>query len=141
MYIRAYNQAMRRTTFRPPRPATTLPSAKTRITIRIDRDVLDWFRRQAGASGGYQQLVNRALRDSINREPLEATLRRVIREELARAGARKTPHGYDAEEPLEALVADSGAVEYGASLRRPRPPRRRQRNRNRHGPSSRSSGG
>jgi len=111
---------MRRITPRSRRTAAdSTPAAKTRITIRIDTDVLDWFRRQAGASGGYQALVNRALRDYIDREPLEATLRRVIREELARAGVRKTPHGYD-EALRPAMVADSEDSEsqYGASLRR-----------------------
>jgi len=143
MYECTYNAAMRRITSRSRRAAPDADSAaKTRITIRIDSDVLDWFRRQAGSAGGYQPLVNRALRDYIDREPLEQTLRRVIREELARAGVRKTPHGYDDEEPYPAaLVADSGAAagEYGVSLRRPRPARRRRRNRN--AAPSRSSGG
>jgi hypothetical protein len=61
---------------------------KTRITIRLDDDVLEWFRRQAHASGGgnYQTLVNAALREyaESEHEPLEATLRRVLREELPR---------------------------------------------------------
>ena len=63
------------------------PPAKGRITIRLDEDVLAWFRRQVGGGGvGYQTLINRALRDYIaaDREPLETTLRRVIREELSR---------------------------------------------------------
>lgn len=63
-----------------------MPPGKTRITIRIDDDVLDWFRAQVHAAGGgsYQALINLALREYIKRrkEPLEATLRRVIREEL-----------------------------------------------------------
>lgn len=70
-------------------------SGKTRITIRIDDDVLAWFREQVHAAGGgnYQTLINRALREYISsgREPLEDTIRRVIREELpraARAGKR-----------------------------------------------------
>ena len=61
---------------------------KTRITIRLDEDLLQWFRKQVhGAGGGsYQTLINAALREhvSTNREPLEATLRRVLREELPR---------------------------------------------------------
>jgi len=61
---------------------------KTRITIRIDDDVLDWFRKQAHAAGGgnYQTLMNSALREHISTqvEPLEETLRRVVREELRR---------------------------------------------------------
>jgi uncharacterized protein (DUF4415 family) len=61
---------------------------KTRITIRLDDDVLEWFRKQAHAGGGgnYQTLVNAALREYVDskHEPLEATLRRVLREELPR---------------------------------------------------------
>jgi len=67
-----------------------LPKAKTRITIRLDDDTLEWFRRQVERAGGgnYQTLINEALRQHIRRtqEPLEATLRRVIREELSHAG-------------------------------------------------------
>ena len=63
-------------------------AGKTRITIRIDDDLLQWFRKQVhGAGGGsYQTLINAALREyvSTKREPLEATLRRVLREELPR---------------------------------------------------------
>jgi uncharacterized protein (DUF4415 family) len=62
---------------------------KTRITIRLDDDILDWFRRQVERDGGgnYQSQINEALRQHIRRaqEPLEATLRRVIREELSHA--------------------------------------------------------
>jgi hypothetical protein len=65
-----------------------LPSpGKTRITIRIDNEVLDWFRdySEAIGGGGYQFLINRALNEYIagQREPLEGTLRRVLREEMA----------------------------------------------------------
>lgn len=67
-----------------------VPRGKTRITIRLDDDLLDWFREQVDRAGGgnYQSLINDALRQyiSLSREPLEATLRRVIREELSRAG-------------------------------------------------------
>lgn len=63
---------------------------KTRITIRIDDDVLAWFKDHVHAAGGgsYQTEINAALRAFIasNREPLESTLRRVIREELKDAG-------------------------------------------------------
>ena len=67
-----------------------VPSGKTRVTIRLDGDVLDWFRDQVDKAGGgnYQTLINQALRDFVERrrEPLETALRRVIREELRRAG-------------------------------------------------------
>jgi hypothetical protein len=62
------------------------PPGKTRITIRLDDDLLQWFREQAHAAGGgnYQTLINLALREYIGsrRERLEETLRRVLREEL-----------------------------------------------------------
>ena len=63
---------------------------KTRVTIRLDNETLDWFRDQVDSAGGgnYQSLINEALREHINRrrQPLESTLRRIIREELQRAG-------------------------------------------------------
>ena len=66
------------------------PPGKTRITIRLDDDVLAWFREQVHLAGGgnYQTLINDALREYIQqrREPLEETLRRVLREELERIG-------------------------------------------------------
>ena len=65
-----------------------ISSGKTRITIRLDDDVLAWFRQQVHLAGGgnYQTLINEALRQHIqqNQEPLEETLRRVVREELER---------------------------------------------------------
>lgn len=65
---------------------------KTRITIRIDDDVLEWFRSRAHAAGGgnYQTAINAALREFIasNDETLEDTVRAIVREELARHGRR-----------------------------------------------------
>jgi uncharacterized protein (DUF4415 family) len=65
------------------------PKGKTRITIRLDDEILAWFREQVERAGGgnYQTLINEALRQHVERarEPLEKTLRRVIREELRRA--------------------------------------------------------
>ncbi len=70
-------------------PINVPPAGKTRVTIRLDNDVLDWFRDQVNAAGGgnYQTLINAALRDYIGRaeEPLEEMLRRVVREELGRS--------------------------------------------------------
>ncbi len=75
-------------------PVVPTPAGKTRITIRLDDEVLDWFRQQVHASGGgnYQSLINAALRDYIvdKKEPLEETLRRVIREEIPEYGSRRT---------------------------------------------------
>jgi uncharacterized protein (DUF4415 family) len=59
---------------------------KTRITIRLDDDILEWFRGEVEAAGGgnYQTLINNALREYIThqQEPIEMILRRVVREEL-----------------------------------------------------------
>ncbi|MBE9054122.1 BrnA antitoxin family protein [Nostocales cyanobacterium LEGE 11386] len=66
------------------------PSGKTRITIRLDDEILAWFRDQVHLAGGgnYQTLINNVLREYIqqHREPLEDTLRRILREELERMG-------------------------------------------------------
>ncbi|MBC8167678.1 MAG: BrnA antitoxin family protein [Bryobacteraceae bacterium] len=65
-----------------------VPSGKTRVTIRLDDQILEWFRNQADEAGGgnYQTLINDSLREYLahQREPLESTIRRVIREELHR---------------------------------------------------------
>jgi len=71
-------------------PVIPLPAGKTRITIRLDNDIIDWFRDKVNAAGGgnYQTMMNDALRQSMmsERQPLEASLRRVVREELAAYG-------------------------------------------------------
>jgi len=62
------------------------PKGKTRITIRIDDDILEWFRGEVETAGGgnYQTLINQALREYVmqQQQPLEEILRRVVREEL-----------------------------------------------------------
>ncbi len=57
---------------------------KTRITIMLDNFVIDAFRQMAEQEGiGYQTLINRRLRESLETKPLdEKMLRRVVREEL-----------------------------------------------------------
>ena len=73
-------------------PVVKPPPGKTRITIRIDADVLAWFKEQVNRAGGgnYQTMVNKALREYVDskREPLEEILRRVVREELQTAPLR-----------------------------------------------------
>jgi hypothetical protein len=72
------------------RGAVIPQAGKTRITIHIDTDVLDTFRQRAERSGtGYQTMINQALREYLDKSstPVDETiLRRVIREELQRAG-------------------------------------------------------
>jgi len=74
-------------------PVIRTPRGKTRITIRIDDDVLEWFRKQVHAAGGgnYQTMMNRALREHMEHqvEPLEDTLRRVLREVIPSRKATK----------------------------------------------------
>jgi uncharacterized protein (DUF4415 family) len=65
-----------------------LPSSgkKVRITIRLDRDIIDWFRSKVEEQGGgnYQTMLNDALRTYMEHQetPIEDVLRRVVREEL-----------------------------------------------------------
>ncbi|MCG8488221.1 MAG: BrnA antitoxin family protein [Chromatiales bacterium] len=63
---------------------------KQRITIRLDANVIEHFKRKVHEAGGgnYQTLINDALQEYIkahDRE-LEETIRKVIREELLKAG-------------------------------------------------------
>lgn len=78
-------------------PVLPVVMGKTRITIRIDDDVLDWFRAKVHAAGGgsYQTLMNRALRQVMTQEaePLESVVRRVVREELKRPYPAKRRKG------------------------------------------------
>lgn len=81
--------------FRHGKRGAVVPSGrgKTRITIRIDDEVLKWFRNQVHKAGGgsYQTSINDALRAFIATRDnyLEDTLRRVLREELPRYVAKK----------------------------------------------------
>jgi uncharacterized protein (DUF4415 family) len=65
-----------------------LPPGKSRITIRIDDEVLDWFHNKVNEAGGgsYQTMMNDALREYIRKcdDSIEDKLRHVVREELAR---------------------------------------------------------
>ena len=71
-------------------PAT---KRKTRITIRVNDDVLEWFRQQVDDAGGgsYQTMINQVLRSHIEtkQEPLEDVIRRVVKDELRKSKPRK----------------------------------------------------
>jgi uncharacterized protein (DUF4415 family) len=62
---------------------------KVRITIRLDREIVDWFRSKVEEQGGgnYQSMLNDALRSYMDRQeqPIEEVVRRVVREELQAA--------------------------------------------------------
>jgi uncharacterized protein (DUF4415 family) len=82
---------------------------KTKISIRLDKAVLDHFRDQVDKAGGgnyqTQTLINDALLEHIHRRSTLDVVRRVVREELAsyspgrrpalrsRGGASKAPRG------------------------------------------------
>jgi uncharacterized protein (DUF4415 family) len=46
-----------------------VPKTKERVTIHLDRGVLDWFRDRVDQAGGgnYQDLVNEVLRRHVSR--------------------------------------------------------------------------
>lgn len=72
-------------------PEAPLEAGKVKITIRLDEDVVDYFLAVADKSGGsvgYQTLINAALREYMEgKSPkFEDTLRRILREELQKAG-------------------------------------------------------
>ncbi|HEY9073406.1 MAG TPA: BrnA antitoxin family protein [Desulfobaccales bacterium] len=71
-------------------PVAPVQPDKVRITIRIDADILNWFRQQVNDRGGgnYQTMMNDALRSYIQDQDktLEETIRKVIREELRAQG-------------------------------------------------------
>lgn len=72
------------------RGAVVKQTGKTRITIYLDDDVIAAYREKGDKMGrGYQTLINDALRKTLGGEQpaVDAkTLRRIIREELKKAG-------------------------------------------------------
>jgi uncharacterized protein (DUF4415 family) len=72
------------------RGAVAKVKGKSRITIYLDADVLEAYRGKGDELGrGYQTLINEALRASLGRQsaPVDArTIRRIVREELEKAG-------------------------------------------------------
>ena len=74
-------------------PVVPLPREKVRITIRLDRDIVDHFREKVRTAhrGNYQTLINDALREQIQRpglaKQLGAEVRSVLREELEKIKA------------------------------------------------------
>jgi uncharacterized protein (DUF4415 family) len=72
-------------------PVVSHGAGKARITIRLDQDILEWFKDKVHEAGGgnYQTLINQAPREYIQHRDglLAETLRRVIKEELAEANS------------------------------------------------------
>lgn len=60
---------------------------KTRVTIRLDNDILEHFLEKVDRAGGgnYQSLINDALREYIQGARLEAVVRQAVRREVKAA--------------------------------------------------------
>ncbi len=72
-------------------PVLAPKPGKTKISIRMDNAVLDYFRAIVEAAGGgnYQSLINDALVAYVQQRSVLIAMRRVVREELARAAAAR----------------------------------------------------
>jgi uncharacterized protein (DUF4415 family) len=62
----------------------SINTKKQRINIMLDASIVAWFKSRAG-DRGYQTLINETLKQAINHQDLESTIRQVIREELKKA--------------------------------------------------------
>ena len=67
-------------------------SGKQRLTMYLDTAIVEYFKSRAGTRG-YQTLINAALKQAIEHEALEDTLRRVVREEVTtyRVAVKRNP--------------------------------------------------
>lgn len=66
-------------------PVVKPEHGKTKISIRLDNSILDYFRKVVDASGGgsYQTLINDALLAYIQQQSMLDAVRQVVREELS----------------------------------------------------------
>ncbi len=80
------NELLREYDFSKGKRGPVIPQkGKTRITIFIDSDILEWFRDEAEREGrGYQTAINQALRNYVkqDRRPLQDIVREAVRKEL-----------------------------------------------------------
>ena len=74
-------------------PVIPLPPEKVRITIRLDREIVEHFREMVRKAhrGNYQSLINDALREHLRKpglvEQVGAEVRSVMRQELEKIKA------------------------------------------------------
>jgi uncharacterized protein (DUF4415 family) len=71
-------------------PVIPAEPGKTKISIRIDNAVIEYFRAQVGraGAGNYQTLMNDALLAFIQQRSVIDAVRQVVREELSTPTAR-----------------------------------------------------
>ncbi|OGK77084.1 MAG: hypothetical protein A2X53_18765 [Candidatus Rokubacteria bacterium GWA2_70_23] len=89
-------------------PAVRPEPGKTKISIRLNNTVLEYFRRVVDKAGGgnYQTLMNEALLEYVHRRSTLDVVRQVVREELAPYGGGRRPSS--AVHRTGARVARSG---------------------------------
>ena len=89
-------------------PAVRPEPGKTKISIRLNNTVLEYFRRVVDKAGGgnYQTLMNEALLEYVHRRSTLDVVRQVVREELAPYGGDRRPSS--AVHRTGARVARSG---------------------------------
>ncbi len=101
-------------------PIVRLSPGKTRITIRLDSDMVNWFRDQVNQKGGgnYQTMINEALRSYMQRQDdlLEETLRRVTQRGIA-GGLLARPDGMPNRKKYENAFKEIFLVAAGFSMR------------------------
>ena len=71
---------------------------KTKISIRLDNAVLEYFRSLVDTAGGgnYQTLINDALLEYVHRRSTLDIVRQAVREELAPYGIARRSNTYEA---------------------------------------------
>ncbi|OGK88042.1 MAG: hypothetical protein A2X52_15050 [Candidatus Rokubacteria bacterium GWC2_70_16] len=74
-------------------PAVRPEPGKTKISIRLDNTVLEYFRGVVDKAGGgnYQTLMNEALLEYVHRRSTLDVVRQVVREALAPYGEGRRP--------------------------------------------------
>jgi uncharacterized protein (DUF4415 family) len=72
-------------------PVVTVEPGKTKISIRLDNTVLEYFRNLVDKAGGgnYQTLINEALLEHVHRRSTLDVVRQVLREALAPYGTTR----------------------------------------------------
>jgi len=72
-------------------PVVKPEPGKTKISIRLDNAVLDYFRSVVERAGGgnYQSLINEALLTHIHQRSMLEAVRQVVQEELSATGGRR----------------------------------------------------
>ena len=75
-------------------PVVTPEPGKTKISIRLDNTVLEYFRELVDKAGGgnYQTLINDALLEHVHRRSTLDVVRQVVREELAPYSTARKSH-------------------------------------------------